>query len=73
MPDGKDYATIQQNAKAILLYKGEDDAFVAEWNRMEGGADGRKSWNDDKVEWNVYWKFNSKILGTTVELAFTNL
>lgn len=72
MPDGKDYATIHGNAKAILLYKGEDDAFVAEWNRMEGGAAMDMQKVEMMIKWNETFTENStqKINGTTVELAF---
>ena len=72
MPDGNDYATAQTNPKPILLYKGEDAAFVAEWNRMQGGA----SMDMQKVEmllrWNDTFTENAvlKTEGSSVDFTF---
>ena len=72
MPDGNDYATAQTNPEPILLYKGEDAAFVAEWNRMQGGA----SMDMQKVEmllrWNDTFTENAvlKTEGSSVDFTF---
>jgi len=53
MPDGKDYATVKKE-KPFILVKGQNDSFILEWDRMQGGgkatdmqfADMIIKWND---------------------------
>ncbi len=50
MPDGKDYATVKKE-KPVILSKGQNDSFVLEWDRMQGG----KATDMQKVDMIIKW------------------
>lgn len=52
MPDGKEYASSSGKDKSMLFFKGEEDDFTVQWDRMQGG----KATDMQKVEMIVLWR-----------------